>query len=144
MKKILFLIVLSAVFAFAGCKKVIVHKPEVPPKPSSDEGLGGLLGGSGGEDAEDSIYFRRGSDYQVFVVSEYGSIHHYKSVRKGYDTYECGIPKFGLNAGSCRTYDEDGVIVDRESYEYDRRAKSNPLEVKLRELYKKAKAGCKE
>lgn len=52
MKKILFLIVLSAIFAFAGCKKVIVHKPEVPPKPSSDKGLGGLLGGSGGEDAE--------------------------------------------------------------------------------------------
>lgn len=144
MKKILFLIVLSAIFAFAGCKKVIVHKPEVPPKPSSDKGLGGLLGGSGGEDAEDSIYFRKGSDYQVFVVNKYGSIHHYKSVRKGYDTYECGIPKFGKNAGSCRTYDEDGVIVDSESYEYDRRAKSNPLEVKLRELYKKAKAACKE
>lgn len=39
---------------------------------------------------------------------------------------------------------ESGVIVDRESYEYDHHTKSNPLEVRLRELYKKAKAECKE
>lgn len=142
MKKIALLIAMAAICAFAGCKKEIIHKPEVPPKPSSD-GLASLFGG-GGEEAQDSIYFRRGNDYQLFVVNKYGSIHHYKRVRKGYDTYECGIPNYGRNPGSCKVIDEDGVIVDRESYEYDRRSNSNPLEVKLRELYKKAKAECRE
>lgn len=140
MKKILFLIVLSAIFAFAGCKKTTVMSLDrAGVKPGS--GIAAMFG-SGNVEYEtygDSVYFRSGSEYQVFVPKKNGTLFYYKHQKKNGESYECFIDK-----SECVTKDELGVIYDREHFGYDLRKNQDKLEVKLQGLYKKAKAECKE
>lgn len=63
MKKVLFLIFLSAIFAFSGCKKTVVQSLDrAGVNPGS--GIAAMLG-SGNVEYEtygDSVYFRSGSE----------------------------------------------------------------------------------
>lgn len=140
MKKILFLMALSAVFAFAGCKKTTVMSLDrAGVKPGS--GIAAMLG-SGNVEYEtygDSVYFRSGSEYQVFVPKKDGTLFYYKHQKKNGESYECF-----MESSECVAKDELGVIYDREHFGYDIQKNQNKLEVKLQGLYKKAKAGCKE
>ncbi len=140
MKKVLFLMVLSAVFAFAGCKKTTVMSLDrARVEPGS--GMVAMLGGGNVkyETYGDSVYFRSEGEYQVFVPKKNGTLFYYKHQKKNGESYECFMEK-----SECVAKDELGVIYDREHFGYDIHKNQDKLEVKLQGLYKKAKAACKE
>lgn len=140
MKKILFLVAICSVFAVAGCKKTTVPSLDrAGVRVDSDEiALFGAGSGVVYETYGDSIYFKNGDEYQVFVPKKDGSLYFYKHLKKNGESYECYRKK-----SECLYRDEDGVIYDKESYGYDVLKKQDLFEKKIQELYRKAKAACK-
>lgn len=140
MKTLILSIVLSTICAFGLCQKEIIHKAE--KRSQTPDGLGSLLGAGQYEEAQDSIYFRNGENYWLFVTNAGGTIKYYRQYRKGYDLYECRISN--SHSAYCKSTDENGVIVEMETFKYDYRTNTNPLYGKLRDVYKKVKARCGE
>ena len=140
MKKLILPIVLFTISAFGLCQKEIIHVEE--KRIQTNDGLGSLLGAGQYEETQDSIYFRNGENYWLFVTHAGGTIKYYRQYRKGYDLYECRISS--QHSAYCKSTDENGVIVKKETFKYDYRTSTNPLYGKLRDIYKKVKAICSE
>lgn len=140
MKRIALLIVFSTICAFAGCKKEIIHS-DPPKQKRNNVGAVSMRGSlSAYESVQDSIYFRTGKGYKLFVVETDGSISYYRWYRKGQDLYEC---KSNWYTNVCNTIDENGVVVSKENFDKHEKTEYS-LNAQLLEIYKKAKADCKE